>query len=136
MHTYFAAIHKDEDSDFGVSFPDVAGCYTAGSTLAEAEAMAREALAAHLEFLKDEGRPLPECRPYLEVLDEVREDAGFVALLLVVVPEKVKRVRLNVSFTEADLDIIDRAAEERHLDRSAFLAMAAKKVASGACEVL
>lgn len=135
MHTYFAAIHKDPDSDFGVSFPDVPGCYTAGSTLAEAEAMAKEALAAHLEFMKDEGLELPECRAYLDVLIEVKDDEGFVALLLVVIPEKIKRVRLNVSFSEADLKIIDRAAEERHLDRSAFLALAAKKIASGECGI-
>jgi len=42
---YIAIIHKDPDSDFGVSFPDFPGCITAGRTLDEAKEMAREALS-------------------------------------------------------------------------------------------
>jgi predicted RNase H-like HicB family nuclease len=30
---YIAYLHKDRDSDFGVSFPDFPGCITAGKTL-------------------------------------------------------------------------------------------------------
>ena len=41
---YVAIIHKDHDSDFGVSFPDFPGCITAGLTLDEAKGMALEAL--------------------------------------------------------------------------------------------
>ena len=33
---YVAYLHKDRDSDFGVSFPDFPGCVTAGRTLEEA----------------------------------------------------------------------------------------------------
>ncbi|MBL0942631.1 MAG: type II toxin-antitoxin system HicB family antitoxin, partial [Alphaproteobacteria bacterium] len=33
---YIALIHKDKNSDFGVSFPDFPGCITAGKTLDEA----------------------------------------------------------------------------------------------------
>jgi predicted RNase H-like HicB family nuclease len=29
MRYYIALIHKDPDSDFGVSFPDLPGCITA-----------------------------------------------------------------------------------------------------------
>jgi predicted RNase H-like HicB family nuclease len=41
---YIAIIHKEPNSDFGVSFPDFAGCITAGRTLDEAKDMAAEAL--------------------------------------------------------------------------------------------
>ena len=34
---YIEIIHKDPDSDFGVSFLDFPGCITAGRTLDEAE---------------------------------------------------------------------------------------------------
>ena len=47
MRYYIALIHKDADSDFGVSFPDLPGCITAGRTLDEARLMADEALAVH-----------------------------------------------------------------------------------------
>ena len=36
MQSYIALIHKDADSDYGVSFPDLPGCITAGTTLDEA----------------------------------------------------------------------------------------------------
>ena len=60
MRQYIALIHKDADSDFGVSFPDLPGCVTAGETLDEARDMAAEALALHLEGLAQDGEPLPE----------------------------------------------------------------------------
>jgi len=43
MTAYIALIHKDQDSDFGVSFPDFPGCYSAGSTLDEALMLYRKA---------------------------------------------------------------------------------------------
>ena len=36
MRQFIALIHKDTDSDYGVSFPDLPGVISAGSTLDEA----------------------------------------------------------------------------------------------------
>ena len=33
MTNYNALIHKDADSEFGVSFPDLPGCVSVGATL-------------------------------------------------------------------------------------------------------
>ncbi len=33
---YPVVIHKDEHSDFGVSIPDISGCYSAGNTYDDA----------------------------------------------------------------------------------------------------
>jgi predicted RNase H-like HicB family nuclease len=33
---YIALIHKDHDTSYGVSFPDVPGCVSAGDTFEEA----------------------------------------------------------------------------------------------------
>ena len=49
--TYLALVHKDPDSDYGVTFPDLPGCTSGGATFEEAREMAREALALHLEGL-------------------------------------------------------------------------------------
>jgi predicted RNase H-like HicB family nuclease len=57
---YLALVHKEPDSDFGVSFPDFPGCVTAGSTLEEAKAMAAEALRGHLETMRAAGLPIPD----------------------------------------------------------------------------
>ncbi|MBV8450385.1 MAG: type II toxin-antitoxin system HicB family antitoxin [Hyphomicrobiales bacterium] len=50
MRHYIALIHKDRESDFGISFPDFPGCISAGSTLEEAASMAAEALSGHVRL--------------------------------------------------------------------------------------
>lgn len=52
-------LHKDADSDYGVIVPDVPGCFSAGSTVAEAFENTQEALALHYEGLVADGAPLP-----------------------------------------------------------------------------
>jgi predicted RNase H-like HicB family nuclease len=48
---YLAVIHKDSDSDYGVTIPDLPGCFSAGVTIDEALEMAREAILCHVEGL-------------------------------------------------------------------------------------
>ena len=60
MRQFIALIHKDVQSEFGVSFPDLPGCVTAGATLDEARDMAAEALALHLEGMVEDGAAIPE----------------------------------------------------------------------------
>lgn len=54
------AIHKDPDSDYGVTVPDLPGCFSAGSTIDEAMLMAREAIELYLDTLIEDGREIPE----------------------------------------------------------------------------
>jgi predicted RNase H-like HicB family nuclease len=60
MRYYIALIHKDPNSDYGVSFPDFPGCVTAGATLDEARKMGEEALALHIEGMVEDGDAIPE----------------------------------------------------------------------------
>ncbi|HEY3782881.1 MAG TPA: type II toxin-antitoxin system HicB family antitoxin [Fimbriimonadaceae bacterium] len=59
--TYNALIvHTDEAWE--VSVPDIPGCFTYGSTLEEAKAMAKEAIEGMLLGFADRGQPLPQPR--------------------------------------------------------------------------
>lgn len=49
------AIHKDENSCYGVTIPDVAGCFGAGDTIDEAIEDAKTALVSHLLLSADLG---------------------------------------------------------------------------------
>jgi len=71
---YVAVIEKEPDSAFGVWFPDVEGCFSAGDTLEEAVVNAAAALRQHTEALESAGRHLPVPRSADEVLrdDDVR----------------------------------------------------------------
>ena len=53
------AIHKEPGSDYGVTVPDLPGCFSAGSTIDEAMLMAREAIELYLDTVVEEGRDLP-----------------------------------------------------------------------------
>ena len=46
---YPIVIRKQKRSDYGVTVPDLPGCFSAGKTLDDALAMAREAIELHLE---------------------------------------------------------------------------------------
>lgn len=127
---FIAYLHKDKDSDYGVSFPDFPGCITAGSTLEEARRMAAEALALHIEGLREDGEEIPEP----STLDDLRGDPamkGAVAFLTEVKrPEKT--VRINITARESQIAEIDRRARGVGLTRSSFIVQKAldKKVAS------
>jgi predicted RNase H-like HicB family nuclease len=52
-------IHKDPDSAYGVTVPDVPGCFSAGDTMEEAILNATEAIECHIEGLLVDGEDYP-----------------------------------------------------------------------------
>jgi antitoxin HicB len=71
---YIALIHKDSDSCYGVSFPDVPGVVTAGETIDEAVPKAAEAL----EFAAEDWSKLTGSHwPQTRTIDELRADPEF-----------------------------------------------------------
>jgi predicted RNase H-like HicB family nuclease len=127
MRHYIALIHKDPDSDYGVSFPDLPGVITAGSNLDEARKMAAEALAFHLEGMAQDGEAAPEPSSLEEVMSIVENKDG-VAVLIEAPAAEIKSVRINITLPADVLDQIDKYAEREGFTRSGFLAQAAKKV--------
>ncbi|MPZ58725.1 MAG: HicB family protein [Rhizobiales bacterium] len=74
MPHYIALIHKDADSCYGVSFPDVPGVFTAGDTIDEAVKNAAEVLEFAAEDWSDNtGRVFP----HPHTIDELRNDPEF-----------------------------------------------------------
>ena len=124
---YIGLIHKDADSDYGVSFPDFPGVVTAGKDLDDARAMAEEALTFHIDGLLEDGEAIPEASSLEEVM-AVPDNKDGVAILVAVKTDAAKSVRVNVTLPEDVLAQIDKFAKERGLSRSGFLAQAAKKV--------
>lgn len=82
MSRYIALIHKDAESEYGVSFPDLPGCVTAGATLDEARAMATEALAQHLATLAESGE-VATAPSSLESVAATSDAADAVALFVI-----------------------------------------------------
>ncbi len=116
---YIAYLHKDKNSDFGVSFPDFPGCVTAGRTLEEARRLAAEALSLHIAGMLEDGEVLPEA----STLDELAGDPAMKgAVAFLVSAESPERtVRVNITARESQIEAIDRLARERGLTRSAYM---------------
>lgn len=127
MKQYIALIHKDADSDYGVSFPDLPGVATAGSTLDEARDMAVEALALHIEGLAEDGEAVPEPSSLEQIMsDPINRDG--VAVLIPAPTPAVRSVRVNITIPSDVLEEIDRRAESEGFTRSGFLTQAARKL--------
>lgn len=127
MRHYIGLIHKDADSDFGVSFPDLPGVVTAGTTLDEARDMAEEALALHIEGLLEDGEAIPEPSTLEQVMADP-DNRSAVAILVSARSDQPKVVRVNVTLPEDVLEQIDTYAEAHGFTRSGLLAQAAKKL--------
>ncbi len=126
MRNYIGLIHKETDSDFGVSFPDLPGLATAGTSLDDARAMAEEALALHIECLVAVGEAIPEPSSLEEVMTDP-DNRDSVAILVAVKTAARKAVRVNVTLPEDVLEQIDSFAAAHGFTRSGFIAQAAKK---------
>jgi predicted RNase H-like HicB family nuclease len=62
MRQYLVIYERAEDGGWGAHSPDVEGVFALGGSREEVEARIADALGAHLEHLRERGRPLPEPR--------------------------------------------------------------------------
>lgn len=126
MRSYFAVVHKEPDSAYGIAFPDLPSVFSAADEEVDIIGNAIEALR-----LWAEDEPLPEASPIDRVLasDDVRAELAEGAFLIRVplIEDDSRVVRANVTFEAGTLRAIDEAAASRGLSRSAFLASCARK---------
>src|SRR5262249_39989688 len=125
MRNYIGLIHKDADSDFGVSFPDFPGVVTAGRSLDDARVMAEEALAFHIEGMVEDGEAVPKPSSLEDVMLDPDNRDG-VVMLVGVKTHARRAVRVNVTLPADVLEQIDQFAEAHGYTRSGFLARAAR----------
>ncbi len=126
MTNYIAFIHKDQESDFGVSFPDFPGCITAGETIDEAKDMAQDALSLHIKGMLEDGDDIPLPSKLEEIMDKP-DYSDAAAILVLSIPEvKYRSIRVNITIPQDILQKIDTVAKERGMSRSSFLTHAAK----------
>lgn len=121
-------IHKDDDTAYGVTVPDLPGCFSAGDSLEEAIEAAGEAVACHIEglLMVMDGEPIPE-RAALETHQsegDYRDGVwAIVAVDISTFSSRTKRV--NITIPARVLTIVDQAAVREGETRSGFLARAA-----------
>ena len=120
-------IHKDETSVYGVTIPDIPGCYSHGDTIDEAMKNARAAIHSHIETLLELGETADINSSDIEELRNNATYAGGVWALVNIDMSLLdtRTERINISFPRFLLKKIDSYAAQRHETRSGFLARAA-----------
>lgn len=122
-------ISKEPGSDYGVMVPDLPGCITAGTTVDEALAFAREAIELHLEGMVAEGMPLPKPSRLESLLrKKTPPEAAWALVTVDFSPPKQRVRRVNVTIPELVLDAIDLHARTIGETRSGTIVKAAMKM--------
>jgi len=118
---------ETETTAWGVSVPDLPGCFSAGGTLDEALENAREAIDQHVEIMIEDGVNIPPARP-LSVLQADPEYTGWVWAVVEVPVEKYlgPAEKINITVPRLVLVRIDDYAKAHGLSRSGFLVAAAR----------
>lgn len=127
MTQYIALLHKNGRKGYGVSFPDFPGCVSAGATVEDALREAAEALALHVDGMREDGTRIPKPRT-VEAIREARQDwvdlKDAIIATVSLLPPQGKVLRVQVTMDERLLARIDAVTK----NRSAFLSQAALSV--------
>ncbi len=118
----------DEKTAYGVVFPDVEGCFSAGDTAEEALINAKEALEFHFEALAEAGELPPHSSAINEHIDNPDFQGWVWALVDVdVEPYLGKSAKINVTLPNLLKKKIDDVVKHNstYRDRSHFLQVAA-----------
>ena len=125
---YPVYIEKDKTSDYGVTVPDLPGCFSAGATIEEALDNAAEAILTHIEglLLDDEPVPVPS---EIDRLKRKYKRTDYVWGLVNVDTGDLSQevLRINISLPKSVLTKIDALASKEGESRSGFLTSAALK---------
>ncbi|MBO6639753.1 MAG: type II toxin-antitoxin system HicB family antitoxin [Roseitalea sp.] len=124
---YLGLVEKDVGSAYGVTFPDLPGCFSAADTEDDLLPNAMEAL--EIFFEGNTGRHAPSTIEELMAKPEIAEALGHGAFFLTVpyILNNGGTTRVNITINRGLLRSVDAEAERRKMTRSAFLAQAAER---------
>lgn len=111
---------------FGVTVPDLPGCFSAGNSIDDAIEKAREAILLHAEVMLEDGESIPLPSKFVNISD-FYPDEGTALLAFVDVdlePLLGPAKRINITIRPALLQVIDIRARSRGMSRSEYLAYA------------
>ncbi len=122
---YPVVIHKDPDSDYGATVPDLPGCFSAGDSTEEALGNVSEAIECHIEGILIDGEELPAPR----CIEEHQKNPDFADGLWAVVNVDLSKLsgkarRINVTIPELILHKVDAFATSSGESRSGILTSA------------
>lgn len=68
----YAIVIERGPTTYGASVPDLPGCVAVGDSLEAVQTLIREAIDAHVAFLRDDGQAVPEPATQVDYVDVPR----------------------------------------------------------------
>ena len=65
----YAIVIEKAEGNYSAYVPDLPGCISTGATVEETEASIREAIAFHLDGMREDGTPIPPPSSHVEYVD-------------------------------------------------------------------
>jgi predicted RNase H-like HicB family nuclease len=65
----YAIVIEKAEGNYSAYVPDLPGCVATGTTVAEVESEIREAIAFHLEGMREDGQPVPAPSSQVEYVE-------------------------------------------------------------------
>lgn len=128
---YPVVIHKDKHSDYGVTVPDLPGCFSAGETMEEALENVCEAILCHAEGLMMDGETVPQPTSIENHRNNEMYADGIWALVTVDLSKiSGKAKRINITIPERLLVQVDSYAKKKGETRSGLFLSAAMEYIS------
>lgn len=132
MTHYLALVHKDENSAWGITFPDFPGCFSAADEEADIIPNAMEALELYLDGGAAD-LPAPSSADQLRADPDIASELLLGAYLMAI-PfffNRGRTERVNITLNKGLLQMIDEEAARRKMTRSAFIAQSAEREVLG-----
>lgn len=117
--TYLAILEPGEDGSYGISFPDLPGCFSFGENLVEAQQMAMEAASLHIYGMERDGEEIPT--PSISLPRKTTD--GMIVMPITIHPDLYRmkrdneRVKTNITLPAW----LKRIAEEHKVNYSRLL---------------
>jgi len=125
-------LHTDDGVRYGVTVPDLPGCFSAGDSMEDAFESIKEAIDLHLEGLTEEGGEVPLPQPIAQHMSDPDFATGIWAMIDIDVSRFDGRSeKINITVPRRILARIDSYAKTHGSTRSGFLVEAARRVMDG-----
>ena len=116
-------IHKDADSDYGVTVPDLPGCFSAGSSLKEAYNNAKEAITGHLGVLLEHGEAIPQPSE-IEAISQLEQAEDAHSLNYIDMDDNLftrESQQVTITLPKYYISAFDQYADKKGMKRSNLL---------------
>jgi predicted RNase H-like HicB family nuclease len=126
---FLVVLHTDDGEHYGVTVPDLPGCFSSGDSLDQALLNVHEAIDMHVETLIEDGHGIPLCQS----LTVHRKNKAYKNGVWAVVDAPIEKYlgpaeKINITVPRVMLARIDEFAKKNGQSRSGFLVDAARHV--------